>query len=65
MGRWNRYDGSFDLAFLRPNEKVRAGAKQGDCEIINASERVVAVLPVGSLYQRNRDGTITVVSERP
>jgi len=56
-----RYDGTFELAFLRDDEAVRSDGFRG-IEIIDAKTKDVhATAQVDDVIVRNADGTLTVI----
>ena len=62
MSRVTRYDGTFELAFLHDNEKVR-GYKDKSIEIIDAKGGISARANVEDILVRKGDGAIHVIRE--
>lgn len=59
-----RYDGRFDLEYLRPDERVRSGGPSGECEVVRDGNAVPPLtLEIGDWFARHDDelGTPFVV----
>lgn len=59
-----RFDGTFELAFLRNNEAVRSARSRGieGVDVINAvSKEIYATASVDDVLVRKSDGTIDVI----
>lgn len=61
--RVTRFDGTFELGFLKDDEGVRSAGKDSNAiEILDRDGNVIARASVGDLLVRNPDDSIRIIS---